>query len=89
MLSSESQKYINNAILMSGTAETIWSMSNTNDIISWAYKYAADDGQPKQSIDELIDYFKSAPSSKFSNTPLIESTTFITFVFKFAPVIES
>lgn len=89
VLSNESRKYINNAIVMSGTADSIWSLSEVNDHTALAYRIAADAGEPKSSVEELIEFFKRIPAEQIKYTAMYEGTYYRTMNFKFAPVVES
>lgn len=89
VLSSESRKYIHNAIVMSGTADSIWSLSDENNHTALAHKIAAESGEPKSSIEELIEFFKTIPAEKIKYTGMHESTYYRTMNVKFSPVIES
>lgn len=89
VLSSESRKYFHNAIVLSGSAESPWGFANQNDHLPFAYKIAQDLGKPQDSLQGLIEFFKSVPadaivkygdpSSLFTRTP----------VTTWAPIIES
>lgn len=89
VLSSESRKYFNNAIVMSGTADSIWSLSELNDHTPVAYRIAVDSGEPKSSKEELIEFFKTISAEKIKYTAMYEGTYYRTINFKFSPVIES
>lgn len=87
-LSRESQKYFNNAIVMSGTSMNFWAQCDENKIITLAYKIAEDLGGPKESPQDLIEFFKTVPSEKIV-VYAIEKTSHRTISKDFAPIIES
>lgn len=64
MLSSESRKYFHNAIPMSGTVNNLWALYEKNEHKTLAYKLAANLGQPKYTLEELIDFLKTVPANK-------------------------
>lgn len=89
ILSKESGIYINNAILVSGTALTEWAMNNKNDHLSIAYELAADFGHGNCTFNELIQFLKSIPAEKIASIGGKLSTWFPVMDFELAPVIES
>ncbi|XP_031621275.1 acetylcholinesterase 1-like [Contarinia nasturtii] len=87
VLSSESRKYFHNAIIMSGTAQSPWALSNEKNHISVANHIAEELGNTTNSMDELIDFLKSAPADKLASYIYLDDFIAINR-FKFAPVIE-
>lgn len=86
MLSPESRKYFNNAIVMSGTAFNYWAMSPYRTHVDEAHEMANKWNQSQHSLTGLVDLLKSVPAQKlieFSSPPF-EST----LNFTFAPVVE-
>lgn len=75
VLSNESRKYINNVIVMSGNADAIWSTYEENNHVSFAYEFAKSLGKPKNSTEELIEFFKTINSNHIRNTSMLNSTT--------------
>lgn len=74
VLSSESRKYLNNGISMSGT---FGSLSNESNVVSKAFQIASDLGKPTNSTKDLIEFFKNVPSKYIANYtiwPILEST---------------
>lgn len=59
MLSPESQKLFKDAIVISGTAEHFWSISEQNDHLQRMYNIAREMKQPKQTYEELVDFLKT------------------------------
>lgn len=88
VLSSESRKYFRNAILLSGTAMAPWAISNDKSHISNAYQMAEDLGEPKNNLDELIEFLQSVPSEKIVRYGSSMVGFHRTLNFKYAPVIE-
>ncbi|XP_055308597.1 esterase B1-like [Sitodiplosis mosellana] len=87
MLSTESRKYFNNAISMSGVVDNYWALSESNNHLEIAHKIANDFDGPKNSTDELIAFLKTIPADEFiSYSHLITSTRLIDIPFK--PIIE-
>lgn len=86
-LSSESRKYFRNAILMSGTVDNLWAMYEKNDHLSQAYEIAERMGlESQQSLEELIDFMKTAPAEKVSEYGTSWARTFI---LEMSPIVES
>lgn len=89
ILSAESRKYFRNAILLSGTIDSIWGFSNNIDHITVAQKITKDLGRPVDSLQGLIEFFKSVPAEAIVNysypLPMFSKTPVITW----APIIES
>lgn len=52
---------------MSGTADSVWALGNEERQISLAYQIAEELEQPKDSIEELIELFKSMPFEEIVN----------------------
>lgn len=67
MLSSESRKYFRRAVPLSGTAFNYWAISEQNDHSALAHTIAKELGEPKQSIEQLVDFFKEVPSKNIVN----------------------
>lgn len=89
VLSNESRQYFRNAIAMSGTANSIWSLSEVHNHTSMAFQIAAELNESKSTIEELIKYFKTIPAEQLKYTAMHEGTLYRTINFKFAPIIES
>lgn len=86
-MSSESRKYFQNAIILSGTTENVWARFTDTNHILLAHQIASDLGEPKESNDELIEFFKSVPADKIQNYGAM-TLTHRDFRIKFAPLIE-
>ncbi|XP_031636635.1 esterase B1-like isoform X2 [Contarinia nasturtii] len=67
ILSKESRKYFRNAIVMSGTTDNMWAISDSNKLFDFAHKIARETGNPQETIDGLIKFFKQAPAEKIVN----------------------
>lgn len=88
VLSSESRKYFNFAIAMSGSAENIFAYGDENYIISSAYNIAEELDEPKHSVEDLIEFFRTVPPRDIVNyclTPGDHKSS----VKRFVPIIES
>lgn len=87
MLSPESRKYFNNAIVMSGTAFHYWAMSPYQTHVDVAHGMANKWNQSQHTLAGLVELLKNVPAQKLNefSTPPFEST----LDFTFAPVIES
>lgn len=88
VLSSESRKYFHNAIAMSGSAENFLSYGDENYIISSAYNIAKELDEPKNSVQELIDFFKTVPAKDIVYYCLTPSDHKVS-IKRFVPIIES
>ncbi|XP_031621135.1 uncharacterized protein LOC116339416 [Contarinia nasturtii] len=88
VLSNESRQYFRNAIVMSGTADSIWSLSEVHNHTSLAFQIADALNETKTTIEELIEYFKTIPAEKIKYTAMHESSFYRTMNFKFSPIIE-
>lgn len=86
LLSSESRKYFQNGIPMSGTAFNYWSMSRKPNHTDEAFKMAADWKQPQQNLTSLLHVLKSVPAVDFIEYSRIPIG--LTVEIKFGPVIE-
>ena len=73
---------------MSGVVENYWAMSEHNDHVELAYKIAADFGEPKETIDELVEFLKSVPAEKLCEYNNIAPMQLL-FPLSSTPVIES
>lgn len=89
VLSNESRKYFRNAIVMSGTAENIWGISNEQNHIDLAHIMAKKIDEPNYSFDELVELLKTAPARDIVNSATYFEMFFGTIRLKFTPVIES
>lgn len=89
MLSSESRKFFRNAIVMSGTAESIWSMSNEKNHINIIYELFERSGDTNKSLDHIIEILKSASPRYIVSSVSYFEMFFGTAKLKFAPIIES
>lgn len=88
VFSSESRKYFRNAIIMSGVTENMWAISDSNELFKFAHKIAREAGSPQETVDGLINFFKTAPAEKiinYLNDPSYARRNPITI---YAPVIE-
>lgn len=72
---------------MSGTAESTWAMSDEKDHVSIANYMAENMETPKNSLDDLISFLKTAPAEKLSEH--FHDVILDNFRIKFAPIIES
>ncbi|XP_055310975.1 juvenile hormone esterase-like [Sitodiplosis mosellana] len=87
VLSAESRKYFRNAIIMSGVVDNYWAMSDNNDHVELAYQMARELDEPKDTIEELVAFLKSAPPNKLSQNINIAETK-LRLPLPFTPVIE-
>jgi len=88
LISSESRKYFRAAAPMSGTTFNYWAFSKQNDHTDYAYKMAAELGQPKQSYNELVEFLKTVPADKIYQHGNVIDLLKRTARGVFAPVIE-
>lgn len=89
VFSRESREYFRNAIVMSGTIDNMWSISDSNELLKFVYDIAREEGNPQKSVDGLIEFFKKAPAeniSKYINDLSYARRNPVTI---FSPVIES
>lgn len=74
---------------MSGTALNVWAIFEGKDQLELAYNISKDIlGEPKENIDELITFLKSAPADKlvvYSTDDILDNI----FTIPFAPITES
>lgn len=80
--------YLNNAILISRTALTEWTMNSKNDHLSIAYELAASCGHTNITIDGLIEFLKTASPDKIVSVIHRLCTWFPVMDFKLVPVVE-
>lgn len=85
MLSCESRKYFNNAIVMSGTSESTDTFTTQSDILSIAYQLANARGNVAISIDDVINYYRNASAAELLD---IENAN-IDAITKLVPTLES
>lgn len=86
ILSAESQKYFRNAIVMSGSVLKFASMATVENHLSHTYKMAEEFGEPKESIEDLVEFLKTISAKKLNDYAQISHThTSILY----APVVES
>lgn len=88
VLSDESKRYIDKAILSSGTAASIWAMSEKNDHTDLLYTIASEMGQAKTSTAGLINFLRSVPANKLMAFAIPKITFYNTLDFAIVPVIE-
>lgn len=89
VLSAESRKYFQNAIMLSGTAFDYWAMSDDNDYFDIPYKVAEYLGKPTTQSDELVEILQSeTPENLMEFTLAMTQPTTRTVKFLFAPCIE-
>lgn len=74
---------------MSGTVYVPWALSKFPNHISQAYKIAEDLGEPKDSIESLIEFLQSVPADRIVKYGTAMSGFERTLDFTYAPVIES
>lgn len=89
ILSRESRKYFRNEILLSNSFENRGTLSNSTALLNYAYTIAKELKSPQESLDGLIEFFKTAPAEQlvnFINDPSYEAEGPSTI---YAPVIES
>lgn len=67
--SSESRKYFQNLIAMSGAVDNFWALASKDNHLSMAHKMAEDLGEPNDSFKELVEFLKMAPASKMTRMP--------------------
>lgn len=73
---------------MSGSAENTFAYGDENYIISSAYNIAEELDEPKHSVEDLIEFFRTVPPRDIVNyclTPGDHKTS----VKRFVPIIES
>ncbi|XP_055301656.1 esterase B1-like [Sitodiplosis mosellana] len=88
ILSSESRKYFRNAILLSGTAESDWGFASKNGHRSIAHEIARDLGKPQDSMQSLINFFKTVPAESIVKYASAASLFTKTPVTTWAPILE-
>lgn len=87
-LSTESQKYFNNAIILSGTAISLFSLRDESEMVSLAYQIAKDLGEPKTSSQDLIKFFKSVLPEKIVSHGALKGD-YRTMTGTTTPIVES
>lgn len=87
-MSTESRKYFQSAIGMSGTAYDYWAMSEDNDHLEMAYEISKKLGKPTAQIDELIEILLSETSENIMKSLLGMFHWDRTMSFLFVPIIE-
>lgn len=63
-------------------------MSGKNDHVELAYQIARDLGEPKNTLQDLVEFLKSAPADELSIYSLLLAKD-VLFDIPFTPVIES
>lgn len=88
VLSAESRKYFRNAIPMSGTTENHWAWYEHKSQLEISYRMANELGEPKEKLNELIEFLMSASAEDLSKYSTIDISDNV-FAMPFAPVVES
>lgn len=84
----ESKKYIDKAILSSGTAASIWAMSEKYDHSELLYTITSKMGVAKTSTVGLINFLKTVPANKLMAFALPKITFYNTLDLAIVRVIE-
>lgn len=66
-----------------------WAISDEKNHISYAYQMAEDLGEPKNSIEELVEFLQSVPPEKIVRYGSSMAGFHRTLDFRYAPIIES
>lgn len=64
VLSNESRKYFQNAIITSGTAENYWAFSEQSNHLKFAHQMAIDLNAPQDSFENLVEFLKTVSVDK-------------------------
>lgn len=89
VLSTESQKYFERAILMSGSALSLWALSEKNDHTELAFEIADSWNKPQKNVNDLIEVLRNAPPESFLESSRVVPTLRLTIQMIFGPVVES
>lgn len=87
LLNAESRQYINNAIIMSGSALHHWALSPSDTHVEEAYVMSVKFDEEQYNFTGLIDFLQRMPSRSFLEA--LEIPTDSTVHVIFGPVIES
>lgn len=74
---------------MSGTAENIWAMSDEKNHVNIAHEIAERLHEPTDSLEQLVELLKRAPSRDVVNSVSYFDIFFGMMRLKFTPIIES
>lgn len=72
---------------MSGTSENVGARSPDQNHIALAHQIAKDLGEPKESLEDLIEFFKTIPADKFHGYGAM-TINHKDFPIRYAPLIE-
>lgn len=89
VLSTESRKYIRNAIPMSGSTGNVWALAKEKNNLELAFRIAKEiNGKQLHTYDELVSFLKHVPANKLlAYNEMKTDNDLVEIVF--GPVIES
>lgn len=73
---------------MSGSANNYWSLFE-EDHLKLAHNIAEELGEPKESNEELVEFFKTVSAEKIRDYARLELLGQSLFSISFAPIVES
>lgn len=73
---------------MSGSVENLWAFSNESDHLKGAFQVAERLGKPKNTYDELVEFFKMVPPENLHQFTMVPEDDSLS-VIRFGPTIES
>lgn len=88
VLSTESQKYFQRAILMSGSVWNYWALSQTNNHTEYAFEMAESWNKPQENVTDLIRLLRTVPPTNFIESSKVIKNLQLTFELQFNPVVE-
>lgn len=88
ILSPESRKYFNRAILMSGSALNFWALSAVDNHVYSAFNMANIWQQPQSNLTNLVEWLKIFPAQKFLEFSRPNFGDAGIHEFPFVPIIE-
>lgn len=88
VLSAESRKYFRNAIILSGSAENLWAISD-DDHLKRAFNMAQELGETITDHQELVEFLKTVAPEKLYRFADGEKIRNVLPYFPIAPIIES
>lgn len=90
ILSSESRKYFQNAVPMSGSAGNYWALSEEDNHLRRAFQIAEQLGEPKYSFEHLMAVLRTVSAGRLNQLHFYEANTDdLLSATIFGPVIEN
>lgn len=89
ILSSESRKYFQRAILLSGAIDNHSALSEEKHHLKRAHQIAKELGEPKNSVEDLVEFLKNVSANELSQFSTIQVASNTLFMVAFGPIIES